>query len=156
MDKIGEYNERLIFYQQIRNPDWETGLPDNTWLVILVGHNKDYDLIRKISGICLDKNVHYLCALGEACKFIHDIFDETIYEKRIEKGLSIEKPDDFIEEPMTTWHDEFNEGVWFALTCAYHEYFAINNVVCLDLNPEGEKDRLINVIQMIQSGWLPD
>ena len=155
MDKLGEYNERLIYYQWINDSDWEKDLPYDNWLIMPIGHIRDYDLIKKVSNVCLDKNVIYLCALGDACEMIHDIFDVTVIDKRIEKGLSIDCPNDFDREPMTTWHNDFGEGVWFALTNAFDDYKKINSVVCLDLTECGEKDRLINMIQNIKNGWIP-
>ena len=131
-------------------------MPNDNWLVLPIGNERDYNLIKTISRVCIDKNVNYLCALGQACKMIHDIFDETIIEKRIEKGLSIENPDDFETEPMTTWHNDFNEGVWFAITNAFVDYKEINKIVCLDLKNLGERNRLIDIILKIKTGWLPD
>jgi len=156
MDQLGEYNERLIYYQWIADSNWDIALPDDNWLVMPVGHTRDYDLIKKISSVCLDKNVNYLCALGLECEMIHDVFDQTMIDQRIKKGLSIDSPDDFINEPLTTWHNDIGEGVWFALTSAFNDYKDINFVVCLDLTDKGEKDCFVDMITKINNGWLPD
>ncbi|MFB6320857.1 hypothetical protein, partial [Saccharicrinis sp. FJH54] len=68
----------------------------------------------------------------------------------------IDNPDDFETEPMTTWHNDFNEGVWFAITNAFVDYKEINKIVCLDLTNLGERNRLIDIILKIKTGWLPD
>ncbi len=56
---------------------------------------------------------------------------------------------------MTTWHDDFKEGVWFALTVAYDDYKEINAVVCIDMTEQGEKERIGSLLEAINNGWLP-
>jgi hypothetical protein len=157
MQKIGEHYNRLIYYLKINESfSWEDELPVDGWLVIPIGHDKDIDLIKSVSKVCLRKNVNYLCSLGNASEFIHDVFDEVKIQNRIEKGLSVENPEDFEYEPITTWHEDFGEGVWFALTTAYVNYKEINKVVCLDLTNKGEKYKLLSVVDNIKNGWLPE
>jgi hypothetical protein len=157
MEKIGEHYGRLIYYIKINDTSsWENELPDDEWLAVPIGHEKDIDLIKNVSKIFLRRNVNYLCSLGKASEFIHDVFDEEMIKNRIEKGLSIENPEDFKYEPMTTWHEDFGEGVWFALINAYVKHKEINKIVCLDLTEEGEKNNLLRVIDKIKNGWLPE
>ena len=157
MEKLGKHNDRMIYYLNIKESiSWETELPHDYWLVLPIGHKKDIELIKKVSRICLDKNVNYMCALGLECELIHDTFEEVLVDRRIEKGLSVDSPDDFKKEPMTTWHEDFGEGVWFSLTTAFNDYKKIKKVVCLDLTDKGEKEKLLDFIDKINKGWLPD
>ncbi len=101
----------------------------------------------------------YVCTVGQECEWAHDWFDETILVNRINKKLPIDSPDDFDEEPMTTWHNDFDEGFWFATTSAYpsinDEYVYVDKVVCLDLTDKPNRQRLTDLIAKINSGWLP-
>lgn len=157
MDKIGEYNNRLIYYIRYKDDNvLHDKLPTDNWLVLPICDTKENELISKISYICIDKNVRYLCALGQECEMIHDIFDQTIITRRLDKGLNVDNAEDFEREPMTTWHHDFEEGVWFSLTNAFDDYIDINQVICLDLTKKGVKEKLIQTINKISTGWLPD
>jgi hypothetical protein len=160
MDIIGNINERLIYYLSVeKTTDWADKLPNKNWLVVPICDRRDTALIDKVVQACLDKNVLYVCAIGQECEWAHDWFDETILTNRINKKLPISCPDDFDEEPMTTWHDDFVEGLWFAATAAFpsinDEYIYVDKVVCLDLTDKANKEYLTELTIKINSGWLP-
>ena len=90
----------------------------------------------------MDNGVKYVCALGQECEFIHDFFDDLVVIRRIKAGLSVESEEDFEYEPMTTWHNDFDEGVWFAIHSAYDDHVDIDTVVFLDMTDNGELARI--------------
>ena len=96
-----------------------------------------------------------MCALGKAHEVVHLSFDLAIVDDRISAGLSVASQDDFEHSPMTTGHDDFDEGVWFALQVAYDDYKEIRSVVCIDMTHEGQAERLTSLVTAINDGWLP-
>lgn len=153
MEILAQINGRQVHYLWInQNPGWAEQLPTENWLLIPIGHKPDKEIIAKAAEECLGRGVNYVAALGQACELIHDIFDEEVVLRKIQKGERVDREEDFEREPMTTWHHDFNEGVWFATTVAYDEYNDIHQVICLDLTERGEKDRLTQILDKIQAG----
>ena len=142
MKDLGEINSRRLIYIHARTEDWRGNLPTENWLVMPIGDDKDRKGIEAIVESCLHNGVKYVCALGEECEFIHDVFDDSIVNKRIKEGKSVESEEDFEYEPMTTWHNDFDEGIWFAIHSAYDDYVDIDKVVFLDMTENGEIGRV--------------
>src|ERR1051326_2173632 len=108
MDNIGQINDRQILYVSTRHTkNWADSLPTANWLALPIGHDSDSQLIDDLAKKCLDNNTFYVCTVGQQCEIIHDTFDHYIVQRRIDKGESIDKPDDFDSSPMTTWHNDF-------------------------------------------------
>lgn len=160
MDNIGQIDDKEIFYLSVKQTaDWVDKLPAKNWLVLPICDNRDTKLFDEVAQACLDQKVLYVCTVGQECEWAHDWFDETILSNRINNKLPISSPDDFDEEPMTTWHNDFDEGLWFAATAAFpsihDEYIHVDKVVCLDLTDTSRKQYLTDLISKINSGWLP-
>jgi hypothetical protein len=139
----------------LTDPDWLDNLPTENWLVFPIGNDKDLEGYSKFADKCIDNNVLYVCAAGQNGEFIHDIFDELIVWKKIEKDEGVDTQDDFENAPMTTWHNNFSEGFWFAILAAHHGRKDINKVVCVDFTTKGVKQHLTNLIDKINNSWLP-
>lgn len=146
METLGQVNNREILYLCTKNTkNWDEQLPVNNWVALIVGDDRDIDRIADIAEKCLEKNVCYVCAIGQQCELIHDIFDELIVKREIAKRGNINSPDDFENSAMTTWHNEFEEGFWFATSAAFHEYTEIKEVICLDMTEEGKRQDLFDL-----------
>ncbi|MGB4773837.1 MAG: hypothetical protein WBP45_01575 [Daejeonella sp.] len=157
LELIGNSNNRKIFYTSIvTDKDWFGNLPTDNWLAFPIGDTKDVEIYSKLADKCIDNDVLYVCAAGQYCELIHDIFDETIVAKQMEKeDESTRSSNDVEDSPMTTWHTNFSEGFWFAIITAYHELKSIDKIVCIDFTTKGVKNHLINLIDKINSHWLP-
>jgi hypothetical protein len=147
MRHLGQKNDRQLIYLRTATDDWKKNLPTSNWLVLPIAHQRDKELVKEVTYTCLNNGVKYVCTLGQECEFIHDFFDELIVNNRIDKGLSVEHVDDFEHEPMTTWHNDFDEGVWFAIHSAYDDYVDIDRVIFLDMTGNGELERVEQAIQ---------
>ena len=152
---ISKTNNREVYYISTSTVEWYDLLPDDNWLVLPIVDRKETELINFISNACLKRNVRYICTLGKECEYVHDSFDETILIRRIKNNLPFDSPDDFEYEPMTTWHNNFEEGFWFGLIVAFDDNFEIDKVVCLDLTND-YKETIRELLGKINSGWLPD
>jgi hypothetical protein len=157
MNKIGQAKStnRDVYYISTKTDNWTNFLPTNNWLALPICDHRDTELLDKVAHSCLDNNVTYICTVGQECELTHDWFDETILERRIKSGQPVDTPDDFEDEPMTTWHNDFEEGFWFALTSAYEGDKEINKVVCIDLTNSNHKEKLNSLLTRINKGWLP-
>ncbi len=147
MVDLGQKNQRQILYLQTKANNWKKELPSASWLVLPIGHKRDEKLIAEVIDSCLDNGVNYVCALGQECEFIHDFFDDSIVIRRIKNGLSVESEEDFEYEAMTTWHNDFDEGVWFAIHAAYDDYVNIDKIIFLDMTEKGELERVKQAIE---------
>lgn len=159
MEDLGRINNRQIYYIDFQNTDdLEIILPNNNWIVVPICDVKDIVAIDRLVNTCLNKNVNYICALGQQCELLDDWFDEEFLIRRIKNELPIDDPDDFDSAPMTTWHHDFDQGFWFAVTSANptikDEYISVNAVVCIDMTIKN-KQRLVDLVTKINSGWLP-
>lgn len=156
MERLGEINRREVFYLQTRSvKKWTDQLPSKNWLAVFIGNQGDIDHIDDIARQCLKKNVVYVCVLGQKRQAIENAFDFAIVGEKIEKGESVSSPDDFENSPMTTVHEDFEEGFWFAMVVASHPKMDIEKVICIDFTEKGEIERLKTLVTKIHSGWLP-
>jgi hypothetical protein len=56
---------------------------------------------------------------------------------------------------MTTWHYDFEEGLWFALTTAYHANLPIQTVVVANLTGDSYLATIQRLTKKIGEGWVP-
>ena len=97
--------------------NWLKDIPKKKWLCILVNNNRERRYLEEIISKIVDHDVCYVCTVGEGCELTHDLVDEEISFKEAE----IENrhlPKHLI---ITTWHQDFQEGFWFAFHAARHE-----------------------------------
>lgn len=156
MENLGKYNNREVFYLSSKPAkDWLGELPTGNWLVLPIGDCVDSKAYIELADQCLANNVLYVCAVGECCEIIHDIFDETVVANKIIAGENTNSQINFENSPMTTWHNDFDEGVWFAMTTAFNDTVEINKIICIDFTENKYKQRVIELIGRIQEGWIP-
>lgn len=146
MKDFGQINGRRIKYLSIADSDWETKLPTKNWLVIPFGHEKNFKLIENVAKICLDRKVNYVCTIGQACESIHDTFDEEVVERVYVKAQQIDQAIYGDGEPMTTWHNNSEEGIWFAINAAFADKADIDSIVIIDLTENGGLETIENIV----------
>jgi hypothetical protein len=56
---------------------------------------------------------------------------------------------------MTSWHQDFSEGFWFALTTANYENLPIETVVVANLTRDSYLPTIQRLTKQIAEGWLP-
>lgn len=157
MIRLGTYHQadREVYYLNTINSNWEKDLPIDNWLVLAVADQVDEQLWEHLAEMCLNHHVVYICALGKECEKLHDWFDERILIRRLNMGLPTDHENDFEYEPMTTWHNQFGEGFWFALNTAYDEHVDIDKVICIDLTNKDHLEILSELLFKMNEGWLP-
>jgi hypothetical protein len=109
---------RDVYYLTARTLDSITGpdFPGRYFTLFIAADFSVYNVgdLNNLAKKMLDAGVVYVCTWGNDCEKMHDIFDEIIVEREIDKGgdgTCI----------LTTWHskDTLDEALWFALCSAF-------------------------------------
>lgn len=156
MQFIGRINRRKIYYVQVRNnTEWKFSLPNKDWVAFTIANEEDEELVPPAVKTCMDKNVSYTCSAGTLANWTENYFDEEITWRGVEYEKQTKKEFDYHDSPVTTAHNNFSEGFWFATTLAHDDSFDIDKVVCIDFTKRKVKKNLIKLIGEINEGWLP-
>lgn len=158
MRNLGTYlrTEREIYYSSTNHQNWEKDLPIDNWLLVAISDQVDEQLWEQVTEASLNHHVSYICTAVQECEKLHDWFDENILIRRFNMGLSTDHENDFEYEPMTTWHNQFEEGFWFALNTAYDDHVDIDKVICIDLTNKDHHEILSELLFKMNEGWLPN
>ena len=156
MELIGRINRRKIYYIQIRNnSEWKFSLPKSDWVAFKIADKEDEELVPPTVKICLDKNVSYTCSAGILAYRTENYFDEEIAWRGVDYEMQTKQEFDYEKSPVTTAHENFGEGFWFASTLAHDDSFEIDKVVCIDFTKRKVKKHLTDLIEKINNNWLP-
>lgn len=155
---LGKIGDRSISYT-----DWEPGHTEvggmcgRNWVLFAIADLAQIDQLDELAKACLDNDVLYVCGAGQAGTHIDDAFDMQIVLRRIEKendqSGTLNQSDD---SPMTTWHNDIDEGFWYACTVAAHEYLTIDHVLVINLTTSSYRGHIVELIEKISGGWLPE
>ena len=156
MERIGKIDEKEIFYLRSEDIDkYLNQLPQKNWLLFAIGNSNSEKEYRCLADACIEKNVLYVCTAGKECKLIHDIFDAVDIE-RLKRNGEYEKLGLSVYFVMTTWHGDFDEGLWFASTAAFSEFGEIEKIICVDFTEKKVRNYISKLIEQINTGWLPE
>ena len=155
MTKIGELNDRQIFYTNVRtDSDWFDKLPSANWLALTIADTQDKDLLNDTVIKCIDKNVLYTCSLGQLASETEDYFDEEIVWRQVQIEEQTGIAQDNEPTPMTSFHRNFDEGFWFATTVAkattHEDHIPIETVICVDMTQQGVRKYLLELVDKIK------
>jgi len=134
---------KLVEYSTEKN--WLNQLPNKDWLCILVVNDKPRRYIDEVITKIILKDVGYVCTLGIQAELVHDLVDEEISFRNAEQTYL---PNHTI---ITTWHNNFEDGIWFALFAANSEEFKIEEVVILDMTDGRETQRVKACLEKIKT-----
>jgi len=150
MTVLGQVNDRQIIYiKHDFETAWYEDFPLGNWLLFAITNQKQQTLFKEISQRAIDKDIVYMCAVGQECKMFHDSFDNEIENREVESRYL---PNYCI---LTTWDDNLEEGFWAANHASLGETEDINKIICLDLTNPGIKNELCDLINKLNSGWTP-
>lgn len=122
-------DRKILTVEYSTEKNWFSQLPDKDWLCVLVVNEKPRRYIDEVISKILAKDVCYVCTIGKQCELVHDLIDDEIAFREVE----IENRYLPNHEIMTTWHNDFEEGIWFAIFAAYDNKITINKVIILDM-----------------------
>ncbi|GGK80092.1 hypothetical protein ACD591_08070 [Rufibacter glacialis] len=142
---INNRKVKLVGYSTEKN--WLDQLPNKDWLCILVVNDKPRRYIGEVITKIIAKDVGYICTMGSQAELVHDLADEEIGYRYAE----IEEAYLPSHSIITTWHNDFEDGIWFALFAADSEEFNIKDVVILDMTDGQENQRLKACLEKIKT-----
>jgi hypothetical protein len=156
LQNCGLINDRNVLYCDIQRSLTEIEeFPTENWLLFAIADKDQLGLLPLFAEKCLDKGVLYICGAGQASSEIDDAFDLVIVERKLASLNRDLTEEDFDDSPMTTWHSDFDEGFWFSVTAACHETEKIQHVIVANLTQQCYESRIKDLINQINSGWLP-
>lgn len=115
---------------------WVAALPSKYWLCIVVINEQVRHHAEEVVAELLSRDVAWISTVGQQCEWAHDLLDEEIAFREVE---SLYLPPHLV---MTTWHPDFEEGLWFALFAAESEEVAFQRVAILDMSAGVEQERI--------------
>lgn len=136
-------NRELIFITYSTEKNWQKDLPKSNWLCILVDNDRAREYIDEVICKIIESDVCWVLTVGESCEHNHDLVDEEIVFRQVDiDDLYLPKHD-----IMTSWHTDFEEGIWFGIFAANDEDVQINKVVILDMTEGKEEQRIKKLIE---------
>jgi hypothetical protein len=132
----------IIFVTYSPERNWAAGLPKSNWLCVLVDNDRARSYVEEIISKIINNDVCWVSTVEQACELNHDFIDEEIVVRQVEiEDLYLPKHD-----IMTTWHHDFDEGIWFLIFAANDEDVSIDKVVILDMTDGQEKERITKLL----------
>lgn len=107
-------DRQVITIQYSTETNWIKDIPKENWLCILVDNNRQRNYIDEVISKILNNDVCYVCTVGQSCEQTHDLIDEEIVFREVDID-KLHLPKHHI---MTTWHHDFEEGIWFGFFAA--------------------------------------
>ncbi|MEZ4776491.1 MAG: hypothetical protein R3D00_25165 [Bacteroidia bacterium] len=137
------HDREIIFILYSTERNWADDLPKSNWLCILVDNGQPRNYVAEVISKIINNDVCWVSTVGQACERNHDLIDEEIVYRQLDiEDLYLPKHD-----IMTTWHHDFDEGVWFSIFAANDEDILIDKVVILDMTEGQEKERIENLLE---------
>lgn len=137
-------NRKISIVTYSTETNWVNEIPNENWLCVLVDNDKPRRYLEEVHSKILDHNVCHVCAIGKQCELNHDLIDEEIVIRDVENEYL---PPFHIR---TTWDNDFEEGVWFAVYAAFHANVDIDKVVFIDMTDGKEIERINTCLEKIK------
>jgi hypothetical protein len=142
-----EINHRTISLVEYgTDRDWLDQLPQRGWLCVLVVEEKRRTYAEEVVAKLLLRDVAWVCAVGAAGEWVHDVLDEEIGIREVE---ALYLPPHNV---VTTWHDEIEECLWFALFTAHDGAVLLDHVAVLDLTQGAALPRIQAYLETLAAG----
>ncbi|WP_258104488.1 hypothetical protein [Marinoscillum sp. MHG1-6] len=150
MNIVNGRNVKFVEFDTSTN--WASALPTSNWLVIILTKSKNKQFFGEIIKKSIDRNVSYICSIGEQQDIVHDMADEEI----VYRDVDIEHYHLPEHRIITTGHQDFEEGIWFGLFSANNDECEINDVVIINVTNDKSYGQLtLDLISKIDSGYIP-
>jgi hypothetical protein len=138
---INQRTVSLVEYRTDKN--WLAELPTQDWLCILLINEQHRLYLEDVLPKLLLRNVAWVCTIGYQCEWAHDLLDEEIVLREVD---ALYLPP---HQVLTTWHNELEEGIWFALFAAQADQLFLKQVVILDLTQGQERERVTTYLHSL-------
>ncbi len=135
-------NREIIIIKYSIEENWLKKIPKTNWLCILVDNDRHRRYLDEVVSKLINNDVCFVCTIGQSCEQNHDLIDEEIVYRKVEIDKLYLPRHDII----TTWHTDFEDGIWFAIFAANHDEVLIDKVVIVDMTDGKEIDQINKLI----------
>jgi hypothetical protein len=155
MIDLATINNRKVFYQSYSTElPWSKNFPTENWLAFVIAANQPKTKLFEISNKLIDQNACYVCATGEQGELLHDIIDEEIVYRKVDPDYEFDYLPPF--DIMTSWDNEIEEELWFAIYVANDDVINIDTIVCLDASESSVETHIRELLSRFNKGYVPD
>ena len=149
MITLGTIHDRNIVYQQYNTSiNWVKDFPTRKWCIAIIADEKKPAYFDEIIRKVIDRDVSYICGIGQQSDFIHDLADEELMIRDVERKYL---PKHII---MTTGHNNLEEGLWFSIYATENNETEIDTIVILDVT-NSAFDNIQELIKSFSLGFIP-
>ncbi len=78
-------SREIVFVEYSTERNWYNEIPSKNWLCVFVSDDRDRNYLDEVIAKILVKEVLYVCAIGNQCETVHDLVDEEIVYREVEK-----------------------------------------------------------------------
>ena len=146
--KITDRVVKFIEYDTSSN--WIADFPTDNWCLLLIADDKQTNYFDEIIRKSINRNVGYICGIGQQAELIHTMADDEIGFR------DVDNEDNYLPKHniMTVGDQDFENGLWFGLNLTFNSDTEINTIVILDVTKEAYK-KTVDLIKRMESGYLP-
>ena len=146
---LGTIHNRNVVYQQYDTSiNWIKDFPTGKWCIAFIADEKEPAYFDEIIREVIDRDVSYICGIGQQSDFIHDLADEELMIREVE-GKYLPK-----HIIMTTGYNNLEEGLWFSIYATENRDTEIDTIVVLDVTRQAF-DRIQTLINRFILGFIP-
>jgi hypothetical protein len=129
MREVGVINDRKLIYQNYATDiNWEKALPNSNWIAVVIVDDRNKNILRELSNKLINHNACFICCAGLQSELLHDMVDDEIVFREVDfEDLYL--PSFSI---ITTWDNDVDDALWYAVFTASHDTESIDIVLCLD------------------------
>lgn len=139
--ELGTINGRMIHYLETTDPGWSGQLPEADWIALVVADQVQQPRLDAVVKAILDRQAILVCSAGKAAEEVDEAFDWEIIHRQMNAA------DVRWQGPETTFQDDWQEGLSFAITQVMPDTAPAVPVVCINLTGQDYKDRLTAFLQ---------
>ncbi|WP_028668099.1 DUF7684 family protein [Runella zeae] len=143
---IHSRNVVLVEYNTTQN--WYAQIPNQNWLCVLISDNTARRYLDEVIAKIIAKDVCWISTVGKQCAMLHDLVDEEITFREVDID-KLYLPQHHI---MTTWHTNFEEGIWFSIIAANADEIDIETVILLDMTHGKRRKDIEMAITKVKNG----
>ena len=142
----------MSFVEFNTSTNWTGNLPTDNWLAIILTKAKNKNYFDEIIRKSIDRNVSFICSIGEQQELVHELADEEIAYRDVDIE-PLHLPEHKI---ITTGHADLEEGIWFGIYTASNDECDIEEVVIINAtNDDINGQEITDLIAKFQQGYIP-
>jgi hypothetical protein len=142
-NKMNLNDREIIYITYSTERNWANELPKSNWLCVLVDNDRPRNYLDEVINKVISNDVVWISTVGTSCEKTHDLIDDEIQFREEETEESYLPEHDI----MTTWHTDFENGIWFSIFAANYEEISIDKIVVLDMTENKERERIERLIE---------